>query len=81
MAPSPLDVSAVSRMPWALALGVQGFLDSEGVGPLQPLLVQLLHVAAGLGEPHRDVGVDAFHLLQQSPVRAPVLALGLASAV
>lgn len=60
---------------------MQGFLDSGGVGAIQPLLVQLLHMGTGLREPHGDVSVDAFHLLQQGLVHAPILCLGLASAV
>ena len=60
---------------------MQGFLDTGGVGAIQPLLVQLLHVGAGLRELHGDVGVDAFHLLQQGLVCAPVRGPGLASAI
>lgn len=76
----PLDVSAVGGVPRVPISCVQGLLGPGGVSPAQPLLVQRLHVRTGLGGPHRDVGVDAFHLPQQGLVRAPILRLGLAPA-
>ncbi|ELK25670.1 hypothetical protein MDA_GLEAN10017728 [Myotis davidii] len=70
-------------MSWQAALGparhVKGHLGlGESLPQPQPLLVQLLHMGAGLRKPHQDGSIDAFHLPQQCPVCTTIIHLGLA---
>lgn len=78
---SPLDIQAVCAGLQALVAGVQHLLDFGRFSTLQPLLVQLLHMCTALWGPHRDAGVDPFHLLQQCTICVAVLCLCLASAI